>query len=630
MHVLGTAYQDFIYKRSYSKFIEENKRREEWAETVGRYQDHFSTIIPESIHEDFKTAINHILDLSIMPSMRAMWTAGKALERESVCGYNCSYLIIDKPRRFSELMYILLCGGGVGFSVERQYIAGLWPVPEEFIDGDPIVIKDSKLGWAEGYQQFIKGLYNGKLRPVDYSKIRPAGARLKTFGGRASGPDPLKQLFDFTKQVFLLSRGRKLTSIECYDICCFIASIVVVGGVRRSATICLSNLSDQRMASAKTGEFWRQNPQRALSNISTAYTEKPDMISFMNEWMTLMKSGSGERGIVNRVGLKKLAAAAGRDPNAEYGVNPCGEIVMKPFQFCNLSEVVVKPEDDLVTLNNKVTGAALLGVLQSTQTDFKFLSDVWKKNCEDERLLGISLTGLRDHPVLKTNNLNARNWLDSMKKTARQAANMYADALGINRPKAITCVKPSGTVSQLVSCSSGLHTRYAPYYIRRVRVSVTDPVAQFLSDSGVPWEPEVGQDEKSCTTLVFEFPVKSPDASVCKGDVDAVEQLEYFMMLQEHWCDHKPSCTIYVKPNEWLEVGAWVYKNWDVVSGISFMPDDGGVYQLAPYEVITKDKYDSLVASMPELNFLKLNEYEMSDMTIGGHEVACSGGQCEL
>lgn len=631
--MFNTPYQEFIYKRTYSRWDEELGRREDWVETVERYEMFFSERVPSFLLQDFWGAIDSVGNLEVMPSMRALWTAGTPLELENVSGYNCAYTVIESPRDFAEIMYILMCGTGVGFSVERQYINKLPEVPKYLNEGNHFIteyVEDSREGWAESYLYLLTKLYEGVIPPVDYSKIRPKGSPLKTFGGRASGPEPLKQLVDFTIRTFQGAKGRKLNSLEVYDLVTMIANVVIAGGVRRSATISLSNLSDRRMAHAKDGQFWIENPHRALSNNSVAYTEKPDMTTFMEEWSNLMKSGSGERGIVNRVALKESAKKSGRDPNYDFGVNPCGEIILRPRQFCNLTEVVVRPSDGYQDFITKIGHATILGVLQSTLTDFNFLSEEWSKNVEEERLLGVSLTGLKDHPILSKTSEKAAKWLKEGRWHAKAVAEFWAQALDIPVPKAVTTVKPSGTVSQLVDSSSGMHPRHSEYYIRRVRVATTDPLAHFLMDAGVPWNPEVGQAEDTMTTVVFDFPVKSPEGGVLRGEETALEQLEYWKMLKENWTDHNPSQTIYVKPEEWLEVGAWVYKNFDIVGGLSFLPFDGGVYQLAPYEEITKDKYEELLRKMPVLKWYELAKYELEDNTSGSREWACSGDKCEL
>lgn len=634
MSKLPTNYQDFIYKRTYSRYIDGLNRRETWGETINRYWNFFKDRCPAALQATFADACTSIEALGVMPSMRSLWTAGDALDRENIAGYNCAYTVIDDVRSFAEILYILMNGTGVGFSVERQYISKLPEIPY-YLPNVPskdhnIVVEDSKLGWAEGFHKLIMALYLGHRPTYDLSKLRPKGARLKTFGGRASGPEPLKQLFDFTINLFIKARGRKLNSIECYDLVCFTANCVVVGGVRRSATINLSNFSDQRMRHAKDGQFWIDNPQRALSNNSVAYTETPDMVSFMEEWLNLTRSGSGERGIVNRVGLKKTAHALGRDATYDFGVNPCGEIVLRPKQFCNLTEVIVRPEDNLKTLGEKVSHAVLLGCLQSTLTDFNFLSEEWKKNSEEERLLGVSLTGLCDHPILGKTHGDAKRWLVILQGAAEFYAADYAKVLGIEVPKAVTCVKPSGTVSQLTNASSGIHPRFSKYYVRRVRVTRADPIAQMLIDKGVPWHPEVGQTKEECNTVVFEYPIESPDDSVFVSERNAIEQLEYWLMLKKYWCHHNPSCTIYVKDHEWLEVGAWVYKHWDDIGGLSFLPFDGGNYPLMPYEAIEKEQYEALLAAMPVVDFDDLVHYEKEDKTEGSREFACQGGVCEI
>lgn len=648
------TYQDFIRIRTYSRWKDKEKRRETWAETVNRYYSFFFNRLPKGVsynqklYDEFLEATNAIRSLDVMPSMRALSMAGEALERDNICGYNCAYTPIDSPRTFAEILYILMNGTGVGFSVERQYVNKLPEVPgtllkeligkelviyhrdnkEDWTERLPsyIIFEDSKLGWAEGYLKFIEMLYRGYIPRYSLDKIRPKGSRLKTFGGRASGPEPLKELLDFTIQVFKNAQGRRLNSIECYDIVCKIANCVVSGGVRRSATISLSNLTDLRMRHSKDGQFWIDNPQRTLSNNSVAYTEKPDMRAFMEEWLALIESHSGERGIVNREALKKSLPER-RGSDFDFGVNPCGEIILRPRQFCNLTEVVVRPTDTLEDLCKKVEYATILGILQSTLTDFQFLSEEWKKNCEEERLLGVSLTGLMDHPVLQS---RPGQWLLSMKQTAIDTAKVWSEALGIPMPAAITCVKPSGTVSQLVGSSSGLHPRYSKYYIRRVRVTFSDPLAQFLMAKGVSCNPEVGQTWNDVNTVVFDFPVKSPEGSVFRNDRTALEQLEYWKMLKTYWCEHNPSVTIYVKDREWLDVGAWVYRNWDIVGGISFLPYDGGNYLLAPYEEITKEKYEELMKDFPQLDFSELTKFELEDETQGSQEYACVAGACEL
>jgi ribonucleoside-triphosphate reductase len=629
-----TPFQEFVYLRSYSRWLENEQRRETWPETVGRYSDFMVKRVPSDHHVDFLEACTAIEDSQVMPSMRALWAAGKALERENLAAYNCTYTVINSPKVFAEILYILMNGCGVGFSVERQYINRLPQVPDRLEESDEeIVFEDSKLGWAEGYYRFIRGLYAGKVYRCNLDKIRPRGARLKTFGGRASGPEPLRQLIDFTGKVFKQAEGRKLNSVECYDIACYVANIVVVGGVRRSATISLSNLSDRRMANAKTGEFWASHPQRQLSNNSVAYTEKPDCTTFLEEWLNLAKSKSGERGIFNREAAKLWASTVGRrDPEGDYGINPCGEILLLPEEGCNLTEAVVRPDDTLEILSAKVRMATILGMVQSTLTKFGFVGKGWSRNMERERLLGVSLTGLRDHPILgrMSRPHELERWLSYLKVQAVETAREWSEVLGVSMPAAVTCIKPSGTVSTLVGASSGLHPRHAPYYLRRVRVSNNDPIAQLLMQAGVPHYPEVGQTYDNMTTTVFEFPVKSPENSVFRDNVSAIDQLEYFLMVKKHWCEHNPSTTIYVKEDEWFEVGNWVYRHWDMICGVTFLPYDGGVYQLAPYEEITEEQYEKAVAAFPSINFEGLEWLESTDNTEGAREFACVSGACEI
>jgi ribonucleoside-diphosphate reductase alpha chain len=637
MRDISNFYSEFIYKRTYSRWIWDQQRRERWEETVDRYFDFFRDKVPTNLQRSFDKAREFVLEKKIMPSMRALWSAGPALENDNIAGYNCAYVVIDRVKALSEIMYILMNGCGAGFSVERQYINNLPEIPAVINKCDEtLVFEDSKFGWADGFRRFLEGLYMGKEMDTDFTLIRPKGAILKTFGGRASGPEPLKRLIEFTIQTFHNAKGRKLSSLEVHDLACYTASIVVVGGVRRSASISLSNLSDQRMMKAKEGQFWMSTPYRQLANNSVAYTERPEVTIFMEEWGRLIKSGAGERGIFNREGAKNIAALNGRrDPNWDFGTNPCSEIILRPNQFCNLSEVVVRYSDKLNDLTEKVKFATILGVLQSTLTDFKFLDEDWKKNCDEERLLGVSLTGIMDHPVLSNEKKaeKASDWLESMKTTAINIAEKWSRNLGINMPAAITAIKPSGTVSQLVNTSSGIHPRYSMYYIRRVRVSKTDPICQFLIDKGVNHNPELEQGTvDECSTVVFDFPIKSPTKrATFRNDKTALAQLEHWRVMQIAWCEHKPSITCYVREDEWLEVGAWVYKNWDIVSGISFLPYDTGIYQLPPYEEITEEEYKELVKEFPRnINFEDLNIYESEDYTVGAQELACSAGGCEL
>jgi len=586
--------------------------------------------VPTELINEYPGVIGTIRSLNVMPSMRALWTAGPALEQNNISCFNCSYLPIDSPLSWQEMMLILMNGGGVGFSVERQYINRLPEIPEDLDhSGRKLIFEDSKEGWAFGLFQLINDMYDGEIREFDLSQLRPAGARLKTFGGKSSGPEPLEQLLKFVVQVFKNAKGRKLNSLEVHDICCYLANCVVSGGVRRSATISLSNLTDERLQGAKKGEFWRVHPYRSLANNSVAYTEKPDSARFMREWLSLMESGSGERGIFNRESAEFVAMRSGRRSGGhEWGTNPCSEVILRPYGLCNLTEVVIRPVDSLNDLKKKVEAATILGCLQSTLTDFKGLRPEWQKNAEEERLLGVSLSGLADHRTLNhTDGVMAR-WLRELREVTIDTAEVCADAMNINMPTAITCVKPSGTVSQLVGCSSGLHPAFSPYYIRRVRVASTDNLADYMIEMGVPHNPEVGQTIQNVNTWVFEFPQKSSKYSVLVKDVDAISQLEYWLTIQQEWCEHKPSCTIYVDDHEWLDVGAWVYRNWEWISGISFLPKDNTVYSLLPYEEITKDKYNELDNSFPKLDFNNIVESE--DETIGAQEFACVSGSCEL
>lgn len=635
--MFNTAYQEFIYKRTYSRWLDAEGRREDWPETIGRFRSYFLDRLEKQglnyAHRgEFNEAVKSIEELEVMPSMRALWTAGEALERDNIAGYNCAYMEISHPRKFAELLYILMNGTGVGFSVERQVINKLPDVPKmRHSNGPEIVFRDSKRGWAEGYYKCIMDLYKGIVPRYDLSKIRPKGSRLKTFGGRASGPEPLEELIEYTINVFQINQGRKINSTQCHDLCCKIASAVMVGGVRRSACISLSNLSDDRMAKAKSGDWWNQFSHRQYANNSTAYTEKPDARKFLSEWMKLVESRSGERGIFNRQGAEFAVAKTGRrDVGWAWGLNPCGEIILRPDQFCNLTEVIVRPEDRLDTLMRKVAHATILGCVQSTLTNFKFLSRSWKKNCEEERLLGVSLTGLADHPILNKVNKKAREWLQAMRLEAIDTASRWALILDIPMPKAITCVKPSGTVSQLVDSSSGLHPRFSQYYIRRVQVSSKDPVAKLLIDCNVPHNPAPNEDPVNPDNWAFEFPIKSPEGSTVKDEMTALKQLNYWKMLKDYWCEHNPSCTIYVKDSEWVEVGAWVYKNWDHICGLSFLPEDNSVYVRAPYEEIDEDTYNVWDLEFPNIDFSKLPEYETEDKTEGSREYACHGDNCEL
>lgn len=624
------TYQQFIYKRTYSRWLPEQKRRENWDESVSRYANFMIPRVPDELIVDFNDAINSIRSLNTMPSMRALWTAGKALEKNNVAAFNCVYHPISDVRTWAEMMLMLMNGCGVGFSVERQYINKLPEIPEDLKAHDDVIIfDDSKEGWAFGFYDIIKNMYDGNIYNYDLSNLRPAGARLKTFGGKSSGPEPLDQLLKFVIQVFKNAKGRKLNSLECHDICCYTANCVVSGGVRRSATISLSNLTDERLQAAKRGEFWRTHPFRSLANNSVAYTEKPGAARFMREWVSLVESGSGERGIFNRESAEYIAMRSGRRSGGhEWGCNPCSEIILRPYGLCNLSEVIVKPVDSLNDLKKKIEYATILGCLQATLTDFKDLRPEWQQNAEEERLLGVSLSGLADHRTLNHTSNTMKKWLTQMKEVAIETAEIWSDALDINMPTAITCIKPSGTVSQLCDCSSGLHPAFSPYYIRRVRVAATDNLAKYMIDAGVNHNPEVGQTPQNVNTWVFDFPRKSAKHSCLVADVNAIEQLEYWLAIQQNYCEHKPSCTIYVDDHEWMSVGAWIYDNWEWVSGISFLPKSDTVYQLMPYEEIDSCKYDELRNDFPTLNFDDI--VETDDMTIGAQEFACVAGSCDL
>ena len=625
---LPTDYQAFIHTSRYARWLEKEGRRETWDETVERYMD--KVVRPVLGNDSYVNQLrNAILSLEIMPSMRAMMTAGPALERDNTSGYNCSYLPVDDPKSFDEAMFILLCGTGVGFSVERQFISKLPEVPELFNSDTTIVVKDSKEGWAKAFRQVLALLWAGEIPQWDVSKVRPAGARLKTFGGRASGPAPLIDLFNFVVKIFKDSQGRKLSSLECHDIMCKIGEVVVVGGVRRSAMISLSNLSDDRMRHAKSGAWWENDPQRALANNSVAYSEKPDSLSFMREWMSLVESGSGERGVFNREASKKQAAKYGRrDPEWDFGTNPCSEIILRPYQFCNLTEVVIRATDSYDDLERKVRMASILGTIQSTYTKFPYLRKVWQRNTEDERLLGVSLTGIMDNTLTTTQNHGLSKTLEKLREVAVETNIDLSKRLGINPSTAITCVKPSGTVSQLVDSASGIHARHSNYYIRTVRGDSKDPLTQFMADQGIPNEPCVMKPDQ---TTVFSFPIKAPSGAVVTEDMTAIEQLETWLMYQRHWCEHKPSVTIDVRKDEWFEVGAFVYKHFDEMSGVSFLPYNEHTYQQAPYQEITKEQYEESLSQMPKaVDFFKLKEYEKQDNTAGSQTMACTGDVCEM
>ena len=637
--MLPTSYQEFIHLSRYSRWLPDKNRRETWDETVGRYFDFFTEhlkemhdfTLTESVRKELEWAV---LDLEVMPSMRCLMTAGEALKRENIAGYNCSYVAVNRVHAFDEILYILMNGTGVGFSVERQHVNQLPHVADEFHTTETTIsVADSKLGWAKGLKELIGMLYIGQIPRWDLSKIRPAGSPLKTFGGRASGPEPLESLFNFAVNIFKNAPGRKLSSIECHDLVCKIAEVVVVGGVRRSALISLSNLSDDRMRHAKTGQWWNAEPQRALANNSACYTEKPDIGTFMDEWKALYESKSGERGIFNRESAQQQAGKSGRrNTEHDFGTNPCSEIILRSREFCNLSEVVVRPTDTRETLKKKVRLATMLGTIQSTLTNFKYVSSVWKNNCEEERLLGVSLTGIMDNKLLNGKMSSAEGTLESLLQGLREEAietnKEFAKKIGINQSVAVTCVKPSGTVSQLVDAASGIHARHNPYYVRTVRGDKKDPLTRMMTDVGFPVEDDVMNPSH---TAVFSFPMKVDKGAVFRTDMTAIEQLKLWKVYQEAWCEHKPSVTISVKEHEWLEVGAWVYDNFDMMSGVSFLPFSEHTYKQAPYQDIQKEDYEVLLKKMPkEVDWTKLAEYEKTDMTIASQELACVAGGCEI
>ena len=640
---LPSSYQDFIHLSRYSRWLENENRRETWEETVDRYftffekhlKDNHNYVEDKEVVEELRSAV---LNLEVMPSMRALMTAGTALERENVAGYNCSFVAMNNLKSFDEILYVLMCGTGVGFSVERDFVNKLPTLAEEFSESHTtIVVQDSKLGWSKAYRELVSLLVNGQVPKWDLSKVRPAGARLKTFGGRASGPEPLEDLFRFTVDSFSKAAGRKLNSIEVHDIVCKIAEIVVVGGVRRSALISLSSLTDERMRDAKTGQWWDANPQRALANNSVAYKERPEIGTFMDEWVSLYKSKSGERGMFNRKAAVDQVASVqelrgddhvGRNANYEFGTNPCSEIILRDKEFCNLSEVVIRVDDDKESLMRKVRLASILGTWQSTLTNFKYLSSVWKKNCEEERLLGVSLTGIMDCPLTNGETLGLAELLTDLRVEAVDVNKQFAEKIGINQSASVTCVKPSGTVSQLVDAASGIHARHSPYYIRTVRADIKDPLCKFMIDKGFPAEPCVMKPDH---TMVFSFPIKSPDNATCRTDMTALEQLEMWRTYQNYWCEHKPSVTITVKEDEWMEVGSWVWKYFDQVSGISFLPHSDHSYRQAPYQDCDEETYINLLSEMPVgVDWSELASYEETDNTSGTQTFACSGDSCEV
>tara|TARA_B100001996_G_scaffold201803_1_gene154507 strand:+ start:13565 stop:15520 length:1956 start_codon:yes stop_codon:yes gene_type:complete len=632
MNSLPSSYQQYIHTSRYARYIDEKGRRETWSETVERYFDfmeehlrkNHNFKLPSQLRNELEGAV---LSLSIMPSMRALMTAGAALERDNTAGYNCSYIPIDDVRSFDEVMYILLCGTGVGFSVERNNIEKLPVIAEEFSESETvIVVQDSKAGWARAFRELLAMLYGGQIPKVDVSRIRPAGARLKTMGGRASGAQPLVNLFDFAIDMFTKAAGRKLDAIEAHDLVCKVGEVVVVGGVRRSALISLSSIQDDQMRKAKSGQWWLENGQRALANNSACYSRTPDMGLFMSEWKSLYDSKSGERGIFNRLAAKNKAAEnERRDTDFEFGTNPCCEIILRPYQFCNLTEVVIRANDNMLELKEKIRLATILGTFQSTLTDLKYLRKIWRDNTEAERLLGVSLTGIMDNRL--TSKPTKEN-LKQLRNTAVETNKAFAKKLKINHSAAITCVKPSGTVSQLVDSASGIHSRHSDYYIRTVRGDAKDPLTRFLIDKGIPHEPDI---TKPSDVIVFSFPIKSPDKSITRNDMSAIQQLDLWLMYQKYWCEHKPSVTISVREAEWLKVGAWVYENFDEIAGISFLPHVEHNYQQAPYQEVNKDEYIKLSKEMPsKINFKELQDYENDDNTTGSQELACVGNVCEL
>jgi ribonucleoside-diphosphate reductase alpha chain len=621
-------YQEYIAASRYARYQDEKGRRENWGETVDRYVDYIFTRTP-AIQENkkLKTEIRSaIFNLELMPSMRAVMTAGKSADRDNTCVYNCSYLPVDDAKSFDEAMFILLCGTGVGFSVESKYINRLPEVPEKLFESEhTIVVHDSKEGWAKSLRLLLAHLWSGEIPKWNVESVRPAGARLKTFGGRASGPQPLVDLFEFAVALFKGAKGRKLNSLECHDLMCKIGEVVVVGGVRRSAMISLSDLDDERIRYAKAGPWWETAPHRALANNSAVYSNTPTVGKFMEEWLSLYNSHSGERGIFNREAAKKTVEKYGhRDSNFEFGTNPCSEIILRPYQFCNLSECVVRHDDNKETLLRKVRLAAILGTIQSTFTKFPYLRKVWQRNTEEERLLGVSLTGIYDNPLLTTQGEKLNELLTELREEARRANEEFATLLGIPKSAAITCVKPSGTVSQLVDSASGIHPRHAKYYIRRVRGDKKDPLTQFLIQQGIPNEACVYKPDQ---TVVFSFPQRAPEG-LTRSDVTPISHLELWLTYQRHWCEHKPSVTISVEEKDWPSVGAWTWDHFQEISGVSYLPYDGGTYRQAPYEETDEQTYNKLKAEIPNINWEDFKE--TTDNVEGAQQLACSAGVCEV
>jgi len=632
-------YQTFIHKSRYARWLDTAQRRENWDETVERYVSFFRDLGEQRgwklENTLYNTITSSMLSLEVMPSMRALMTAGPALARDHTAAYNCAYLAMDKVFKFSELMHCLLCGTGVGYSVESKFVNALPEVSEEMFETDTILhVADSKDGWCRSFKELLGLLYNGQVPKWDLSQIRPAGARLKTFGGRASGPEPLGELFQFCVKLFKAACGRRLHSIEVHDLCCKIADVVVVGGVRRSALISLSDLDDSKMRDAKKGEWWREDkqPYRAYANNSVAYSEKPDESTFLKEWLSLMESKNGERGIFSRQAAKKhLERNTSRNVEHEFGTNPCSEILLRDRQFCNLSEVVIRADDFFDDVKEKVKVATTIGTMQSALTDFHFLSKVWTSNCEEERLLGVSLTGIMDHEVfsgqIESCPGQLSQWLRELQKVAVETNREVAEAIGIHASTAITCVKPSGTVSQLVDCSPGIHPRFSKHYIRTVRGDKKDPISQFMIDQGVTCEQDVTKDSH----WVFSFTRTTPDGAITASDITAIQQLDLWKIYAENWCHHKPSCTIYVEEGEWLNVGSWIYDNFHLVSGLSFLPKSDHVYRQAPYQAISGEQYQQFVSNSPKLvEWSNLSSYEYEDTTTGSQEYACTAGVCDI
>jgi ribonucleoside-diphosphate reductase alpha chain len=619
-------YEQFIHLSRYSRFINEKNRRETWSETVDRLIDFWQKQVGDNVitEEEFQSLRKSVYEREVMPSMRALWSAGDALAKNNFRGYNCSFVAVDHIRVFDEILFILMAGTGVGFSAEAKYVNKLPIINDNFNNTErTISVEDSAEGWAKALRKLIAELYLGNIHKWDYSKIRPEGARLKTMGGRASGPQPLIDLFEFTTVMFKKAAGRKLRPIEVHDLVCKIAEVVVVGGVRRSALISLSDLGDPEVRDCKSGRWWETDAQRALANNSAAYDQKPSMAVFMDEWIALMKSGSGERGIVSRYGLQRYAPER-RDGELIIGLNPCAEIALRSAQLCNLSEVVCRVDDTKEDLLRKIRLATILGTLQASLTNFKYVRKIWQKNCEEEALLGVSLTGIQDCKILRN---PKPELLEDMRTHAIQTNEEYAKRLGISPAAAITTVKPSGTVSQLVDSASGIHGRFSPYYIRAVRQSSVDPLTALLKSQGVPNEPDVMNPSK---TTIFYFPIKSPEGATLANEQTAIEQLENWLLFKQHWAEHSVSVTIYVKEDEWMEVGAWCYKHFDLLTGISFLPYSDHKYEQAPYTPCTQEEYEAAVSSMPDVDFSKLVDYEFEDNTEGSQTLACQGGACDI